>query len=54
MRTEFAKFRLEMAKNTIIELQAKIRRKQRNLFFQIATLNIFIAGIVIAATHYLP
>jgi hypothetical protein len=53
MRTEFVKFRLEIAKNTIIELLAKNRKKQRNLFFQIATLNVFTAGIFIVALHYL-
>jgi len=52
IHTEFAKFRLEIAKNTTIELLAKIRRNQRNLLFQIAALNISIAGFVIAAVHH--
>ena len=51
MHTEFAKFRLEMAKKTTIELLAKMRRVQRITLFLIAALNIFIAVIFTVALH---
>ncbi|MHB1128727.1 MAG: hypothetical protein ACYC06_01585 [Ilumatobacteraceae bacterium] len=52
MRTEFANFRLEMAKKTTIELLAKMRRVQRITFCLIAALNIFTAVIFTVALHY--
>ncbi len=51
MRTEFANFRLEMAKKTTIELLAKMRRVQRITFFLIAALNTFTAVIFTVALH---
>ena len=52
MHAEFAAIQLEIA-NRRIQILAQFRKLQRNLLFQIATLNILTAGNVIAAVHYL-
>jgi hypothetical protein len=52
MKLEFAAVRLEMA-NSTIGMMTQIGKIQWNLLFQIATINISTAGIVIAALHFL-
>ncbi len=52
MQANTSAIRLEMANSTILML-AKIAKIQWNMLFQIATINISTAGIVIAALHFL-
>lgn len=52
VRLEFAAVRLEMA-NSTIGMLTQFGKLQWNLLFQIATINISTAGILIAALHFL-
>ncbi len=52
MNAGFAAVRLEIA-NSTIGILAQFGKLQWNLLFQIATINISTAGIVIAALHFL-
>jgi hypothetical protein len=52
MKLEFSAVRLEMA-NSTIGMLTQFGKLQWNLLFQIATINISTAGILIAALHFL-